>query len=429
MSKMGEEHKEDFIADFVDKIKAYEAPYKAGAWEEFARKNKSLPTRRVGNWKYWSAAAAAVFVAVASYLLVMPPSIDPGKSPVLSRTKSLPSTAVKPLALERMDPSSLDSLSSSLTYNNLLAAPISPVKATISPSLAIFQQEDLLAQLEDKPLGKLPMYEDEVMAISLENSLPTYPPEESQKHARTNNFREYAARLQGEELNLTAATATRNKWEVGAFVAPGQTNSQVTMGGGLSVSFKLTDRVALRSGVSLQNYGGKVAGQMAMEMQPASVTQEMVVHDAYPIALKASSRKLNEVSSALVTVDIPLDIQYKISRGLYASLGVSYANIISQNRTNTYLNSVGTETFVGSAANNRIEPKELLQARTSERTNDNLEDTQGFSGFANFSIGQKIPLGKKVSIAVEPYVKLPIGSLKNSTINYSNGGIRLSTSF
>jgi hypothetical protein len=125
-------------------------------------------------------------------------------------------------------------------------------------------------------------------------------------------------------------------------------------------------------------------------------------------AADAKDAKSNErVSGKILTVDIPLDVRYAINKNFYTSVGVSYVGVLDQERATIY---------------------ETNNTEYRQKSQDKNVDDKGVNGFINFSVGRKQKVGK-LSISVEPYYKAPIGNLKSSDLNYSNGGVKIITSF
>jgi len=208
------------------------------------------------------------------------------------------------------------------------------------------------------------------------------------------------------------------KWEMGAFVSPASTSESITLGGGVALAYNVSSKVSIRSGASIQHYGA-VSGNTpitpamasnSFEMNaPSYLSQPNGLSNAFAKGLAdAKDAKSNErVSGKILTVDIPVDVRYAITKNFYTSVGVSYVGVLDQERATIY------ET-------NNTEYKQ-------KSTEKNVDD-KGVNGFVNFSVGRKQKVGK-LSISVEPYYKIPVGGLRSSDLNYSNGGVKIITSF
>src|SRR5690606_476038 len=143
------------------------------------------------------------------------------------------------------------------------------------------------------------------------------------------------------------------------------------------------------------------------------------------------TRQLNAMSSNLLTMDIPIDLNYSWTDRLYSSIGVSYLGVLSENRTYHFIDKINEPMFAGDGAN--LGEKDInysvKASYVDERAAERPLDGKGYAGFLNFSIGHKTPVSKRFSISVEPFFKLPIGKLAKEDMNLTNGGIRIVTGF
>jgi len=443
---MANKENKDIVEDFVSKLKGYEMPYRAGAWEEFAKKTAPVKPVVKTNWKYWSAAAAVLLISSAAYLFW--PSAEQPDSSIAYNSQSAPAAAQK-------QESSSDTASRPAD------------EGRVSSDFDLFSQPEILAQLDDKASSKarnlsisaessemidalaesvnssrlrpMPAATDIPLEVDRSNqvehdagSTTATLTQSIAAKAEAKSFKKFAQEQEIISVVKKNNAAAVKKWELGAYVAPSRSAEQFNMGGGLSLSYQLSDRVSVRSGLSVQNYDGglmKTAPNMGQRASNSVVEgSDMIVHS--PLAAKGNVKELTGVSSQLVTIDIPVDIKYKFAGGLYATAGVAYSNIVSQNRQNHYINNIGTETFSqGFVADSKVANAAVAAKTSTETSREGLVENQNFGGFANFSLGKKMPVSKSFSLSVEPFVKVPIGSLRSTDMNYTNGGIRIVTSF
>jgi len=91
---------------------------------------------------------------------------------------------------------------------------------------------------------------------------------------------------------------------------------------------------------------------------------------------------------------------------------------------------VNKETFTDGYPENKQQAEETVKPITkSVESMENNVNTNGFSGFVNFSLGKEVKMNKRVGISVEPYLKIPVGQYRRADMDYTNGGIRIMTSF
>ncbi|WP_021188738.1 hypothetical protein [Sphingobacterium sp. IITKGP-BTPF85] len=204
------------------------------------------------------------------------------------------------------------------------------------------------------------------------------------------------------------------------------------MGGGLSLAYQITDKISIRSGVSMQQYGAGVDRQNNLgAVQSAGMAFNDAVsnspvmknNESLLLARQTVDKELSAVNNKLLTIDIPVDVRYHVSKSFYTSVGVSYVGVLDQTQENYFVNGINENT---SANNGQAvsSPENVKQTFKGSAVN-----TNDFNGFVNLSIGKKMTVGKKLSIAVEPFVKLPVGGLKSTDFNYTNGGLKVVTSF
>ncbi|HMR18755.1 MAG TPA: hypothetical protein PKA53_05610, partial [Sphingobacterium sp.] len=140
---------------------------------------------------------------------------------------------------------------------------------------------------------------------------------------------------------------------------------------------------------------------------------------------------INAITGFVKSVDIPLEIKVNnIHSSIYATAGMSYSAILNQRRNAHYVENLNIETFADGYPENREQANNAVKpvTRVVESTEENV-NTNGFSGFVNFSIGKNVRINKKVGFSVEPYLKIPVGQYRRAEMDYTNGGIRVMTNF
>ena len=100
-----------------------------------------------------------------------------------------------------------------------------------------------------------------------------------------------------------------------------------------------------------------------------------------------------------------------------------YSAIINQRREAKYIEQVSSNAIPFSKA-------ATVQAITKTiNSAENNVNTNGFSGFVNISLGKKVNVRNGVNLAIEPYLKVPVGQYRRADMDYTNGGIRIMTNF
>lgn len=450
---MKDNKKKELIEEIIGQLKNHELPYKEGSWEKFAS-NYGVSSRSSSNWKYWSAAAAVLLCFGAGYwglknnVQTDSPSVvmehhRHESAEVLGNNKDLKESIQRSLSAITQDngaASEVLSLKKPFTYSTVATA---SSQAMDKHQLALnsgqlMQGHDVsvsndFGQLRSMQLknsnfsANIGLNENEVeeaavvpaSRIAAAQSNPFNSSSGNQTQREAAKLSQLYAAQQGNVKNSVVInkTSQEKKWEMGAFVSPASTSESITLGGGVALAYNLSNKVSLRSGASIQHYGavsGNTPITPAMGSNtiyadaPNYISQSSVSNSFVMRTADAKDAKSNErVSGKILTVDIPVDVRYAISKNFYTSVGVSYVGVLDQERATIY---------------------ETNNTEYKQKSTDKNVDDKGVNGFINFSVGRKQKVGK-LSISVEPYYKAPIGGLKSSDLNYSNGGVKIITSF
>lgn len=448
--------KKELIEEIVGQLRNHQLPYRKGAWEDFASKH-GVTAPPSAAWKYWSAAAAVLLCFGLGYWGLRSNADLNSSSAVLTSN-----TEHQPILGDNNDlKESIQRSLSGVTPDQLL----SPEELSFRKPFSSFRPGDLFEaqpkRQQDVLMGGTPLGTTQLLspseftslaavkvrplnsyALSAKIGLEQLPSEVSSKadlSAASKGLEEQSTRslsvtpTQRDAAKLADLYASQQvktkhttglhkltkdqKWEMGAFVSPATTSESVTLGGGVALAYHISNKISIRSGASIQHYGA-VSG--AMPITPAIASNSFVAEAPNYISQNALSSpfvmrtaeakeaKSNErISGKILTVDIPVDVRYAISKNFYTSVGVSYVGVLDQERAMIY---------------------ETNNTAYKQQSTDKNVDDKGVNGFVNFSVGRKQQVGK-LSISVEPYYKLPVGGLRSSDLNYSNGGVKIITSF
>lgn len=440
---MKDNKKKELIDEIIGQLKDHELPYKEGSWEKFASSYDSIP-QRPSNWKYWSAAAALLVFAGVGYWGMN--NDTPKDAPAVVIVKNQPTDDVignnKDLK-ESMQRSLSDAIrdddlvserlfrTTPFTYAGVANHPVqhSDNKRVILSSGRLMPATDLTFSKEIASLQSIPLKnskfsanidwdEDDGEGVAAQsNSIAISSGNMTQRDAA--KLSQLYAMQQGNTRAsiIQNETIREKKWEMGAFVSPASTSESITLGGGVALAYNISSKISLRSGASIQHYGA-VSGNTPITPAMASnsfsldapnyISQSNSSNSFITRTADAKDAKSNErVSGKILTVDIPVDVRYAITKNFYTSVGVSYVGVLDQERAMIY---------------------ETNNTEYKQKSTDKNVDDKGVNGFVNFSVGRKQKIGK-LSISVEPYYKAPIGGLKSSDLNYSNGGVKIITSF
>lgn len=455
--------KKELIEEIIGQLKDHELPYREGSWEKFASKH-GVAAPPSSAWKYWSAAAAVLLCFGVGYWGLKNNSSVAPSSAVLTKNDKNSEVLADNKDLKESIQRSLSAVTGEqgLSAQELLRdRPFTYSKVENEPTDNSQQQQFVLfggkavrgnninvsnnfaalggqtMQLRNSTLSAQINLDDPTATASTDITTRTQVATTTQSNVTPTNSntvvsstqtQREAARLAalyaGQQENRRGSVMLKSnndldrKWEMGAFVSPASTSESITLGGGVALAYNVSSKISIRSGASIQHYGA-VSGNTPITPAMASNSFEMNapnylsqpngLSNAFAKGLAdAKDAKSNErVSGKILTVDIPVDVRYAITKNFYTSVGVSYVGVLDQERATIY------ET-------NNTEYKQ-------KSTEKNVDD-KGVNGFVNFSVGRKQKVGK-LSISVEPYYKIPVGGLRSSDLNYSNGGVKIITSF
>lgn len=454
---MKDNKKKELIEEIIGQLKDHELPYKEGSWEKFAS-NYGVSAHRSSNWKYWSAAAAVLLCFGVGYwglktnvetdLPAVVLTHLPEREDVLGDHKDLKESIQRSLSdvtgdrivsaevLSAKKPYTysvpVDHSTENLDNHHLVLSTGQLMRGhdvAVSADLRRLQSMQLKNNSFSAQVG---LTESEVERVSastnttVTNSSAVIASANSGFMSPVNQTQRDAAKLsqlyaaqQGGARNSVVHTNVNQdkKWEMGAFVSPASTSESITLGGGVALAYNISSKVSLRSGASIQHYGAvsgnspitPAMGSNTLNADAPNYISQSNLNNSFAMrAADAKDAKSNErVSGKILTVDIPLDVRYAINKNFYTSVGVSYVGVLDQERATIY---------------------ETNNTEYRQKSQDKNVDDKGVNGFINFSVGRKQKVGK-LSISVEPYYKAPIGNLKSSDLNYSNGGVKIITSF
>lgn len=443
---MKEDNKEliDLIRDGLKN--AGDRPYKEGAWEAYQAKYE--PARKIRRLApLWVAAAVAAVVGFtflfndgsqqADHLHITETGqvIDNGTKGETDRLASLRPEVEEPVnqsaGISTPEPTEQNERPyRSVPGSTLLAMQeVSRVSHLASLDVAGVESTPVLTRKIQAP-NMITLSEDRRPMAILRLDDDLVPGQQVNPNFAYQN--DAAQHIAPKKIRLT------DRFEFGAFLSPSTTDRSFDLGGGLVFAYRLNDKLAIRTGASFNQYEVGMLGSQVEQVREQKIAESAPVSDSESQISKEVKAfrtnnlfipNLNAVTGKVQTLDVPLEVRYNLTKDFYATGGVSYAAVLSQERFDHYEESVGIPVY--SSASDSEKPVEN-SVSTVERTvlsqDDNVR-TNGFGGFVNFSIGRKVELGKTMKVSVEPFVKLPVGQFKRADMNYTNGGIRIMTSF
>ena len=248
------------------------------------------------------------------------------------------------------------------------------------------------------------------------------------------------------------------KWQPSLYVSPLFGDLGIDMGYGVSVGYAINDKVKISSGVAYnklsasRNYGaGPVGEMMASAVAPPSfgsngaqgatgaagavgtskpnnaLDSKAALTSAYNVVAGQQTNSLQQVDGFLSGIDIPVEINYNISKKLYASAGVSGLVVINDNKKYTYVDNRNVKVSVETNRGALKEDKSVLfsEQNTTNQSMQTPTENTPFLGFYNISMGYRQKISGRTGIALEPFLKVPMKNVTQENLKYIGTGIRL----
>lgn len=432
----------ELIEHIADKLRNHAEPYREGAWERFSARSAGRPRKRLA-WLGW--AAAAVVLLAAGLFWFTGPQRDmriarqaPAASPVVSGVQAPEVNTPEPQAIppsvvvEQHRPDVRGDSEAGTVPLPLTArkwqAPVEPERGNTSALQPVLAR--VAATADTQQVAAVPEMQQRVAETATDTSAETLvtastetkpePPAESEHRSSVEQLlalepgrSDYIGTVRNDDREAA------DKWDLGIVVAPSMTSERLNMGGGFAVAYRVSNKISLASGVSLNDLG--VAQQQVgrPHVPQMSLDSPMPGHEP-GIQEPYRSREVTSVTSTLLAIDVPLNLRYHVTEGFYTAVGVSFLGILNERRTNHFVDHMNQPTD---------QSGNLKAVHSAERSNEQPLQGKGYAGFVNFSIGRSIPISSKLSISLEPYFKLPVGRLSREDMDLTNGGIRIVTGF
>ena len=199
-------------------------------------------------------------------------------------------------------------------------------------------------------------------------------------------------------------------------------NDDLNMGIGVLSELKLSKRLSVNSGISINK-------QSTIYQKSQNNGSQEYTGLAAPNSLVSSSSKQSisvpeevKTSAKLVGFDIPINLKYNLPIGKVKSFisgGVSSYSLLNQ----SYVNDVSIVNYSLTS-----EPTTTILRNVEEEKEGAFSNFQ-FARTLNFSFGILYPVSSKNSISVEPFVKYPIAGFGNQDLEIGSGGISFKLNF
>lgn len=407
----------ELIEEIKDLFEDYEETYVPGEWENFSKagKKKSFVV------PLWLKVAAVILlmlsVVIYNYkglvqkdqLAAVVPAKDGVDStkkqlPAVAPLNVLPGTATATAAEKTQEPAVVfterkEQLSAGITVHNLQAV---VAESKIQDAVITVNKKEQLAGMQTGAVLQPGINRtDSIKKKSPEKiSLMEFLMAEARKPAASRN------------------KETGSKWDFGLEVSPTAIGSNINVGAGLTTAYRLSNKFSLSSGISLlQLDAGK---KYSPSPQSGSISS----------FASFAEKEATGVDANIKAIDIPVALVYNISKNFYTSAGISYFNIISEKRSNTFLEtSQQSVSHFDPETGAPYSTVKLTSKEVEEPTPDSPLKGNSYLGFFNFSIGRRQTLFNKYNILIEPFIKVPVGKLSDQDLKLMNSGVKFQFTF
>ncbi|MBB6270361.1 hypothetical protein HDF26_000788 [Pedobacter cryoconitis] len=439
-----EHSKKELIKEIADLFEDYQETYVPGEWESFSKtKKKKYPF--FSNW----IRIAAVFLLMASVLPVV-------FQKIFRQEKNNTVAVVKPVVKSGTDSPAADTgsnISDDHTAAAIASGKISnsfsgELKSGLADAAAAVKDKKIASPLNtgfsipDTIVSDRAKQKGAELALNVQNiqqkgSQGQYAKANSKSIIEPEVVRpvtgtkDTVAHVKRERLTTAEFLMAESKnagkvlkkkesgsnWDFGLEVMPAATSANVNIGAGVTTAYRLSDKFSLSTGISYFQLeaGGIVPPQGGAGIAGVSAFSE---------------KKVLAVDANLKAIDIPIALVYRLNKNYYTSAGVSYFNVVSERRSNTFEQnaSVDKASFdpeTGHPSTFKAVSVEQVDEPVSEK---HLKGNS-YIGFFNFSIGRQQNLFNKYKIRIEPFVKIPVGKLSSEDLKLTNSGIKFQLSF
>ena len=407
---------EEFFDKVEEVLHAYTETYEEGAWEDFEKHRKK--EKKVWLFRPWAAVAAAV-ILIAVYGLFELTDTGHLKEQTIAKKidKQLPEKAISQIHIDTQINAKKTTQSETRIakqfnnkMNDVKIGSLNELAITVkdvnpNPRLNEVVIANTAQNQVQKPSNAITLNNEEkqnVIAV-----IPATQKNNIDKNTVITPPNRYSAGAYDSLVNKNATVIAKTKnndrnFTYSVLVAPSLSNQKVNFGAGMEISYKLGSRFSINSGVIYNELNAKSGGR----------------------SLSSANQFAQNADLAVSGIEVPLGLQYQISNGFYASVGVSGMSLLSNRLEYSYqedrvasmpvMNDNGTSQLIGLVS-------ELKTAQAKE-------DLNNYIGFFTISAGKKQAFGKS-NLNIGPFLKIPFNSVSTEKIKLLQGGFRLSFDF
>jgi len=411
----------DLIKDTLDR---YEEQYILGSWERFVRKKNRR--RKIIYWFTGTGIAAAILLGWIGFRVFQFGTGSVNRETPGQFAGSVPSPAGRVSKKEELLYSGinstqvyLDSVNKQLQASqyNVMDSGNSPEETTISNVLNIYRNEPdgeihrivinlsnslsisgLTAGLSDQPfIQNTEILQADsgisVLSANRKAEISRYP-ESGPAEVITNETRSYKFRL---GVSVSSGVSMAN------------TSSSVNFGGGINADYNIFSKFSISTGIQVERH---------------DVINETSGNPGW--------LPPGQIQASLLDIDIPVNIKWQFlalrSTSYYVSGGVSSVLYLNEKYTTTSY----SQRMVPNLEMDNGTPYvsyQIENVKTTEEIKEAPLSTFDFAGRINIILGFEYKLSTRLSLHVEPYLKLPLTDLATQNIRFTTSGLSCRISF
>lgn len=417
------EPNDDFFEGIRKALLHHEEPYQEGAWERFANTSAPTPKKLIYSWIWPAAAAILIGIIVLGYFYFKPAIKNETVKNNFSET---------PIKKSSYPKKSIDTIYNHEEHVATISSKNSLQRVRVSKKewakLSIALQQPVIP-INNQPIVGRPLSIAPEKPSIQEDKKPFWENRIITEKAITDQPRQNNNIDRSVVINYSVPDikpkAPIKKWQSSVYVSPIMGDLGINMGYGYSIGYAINDKVRISSGISH-------AIISASRSEKNNTTMVMATNSS--LAAKsfatAPSQQLESVESSLSGIDVPVELTYNFNKKIYAAGGVSGLFVLKDKKSMTTVTSQTDRVTVTSSNGKVVEDKNItFNSVSNASSNDFIKDQTTFLGYYNMSVGFKQKISSKNSIAVEPFIKVPMKNVTNQNLNYLGAGIKFKVDF
>jgi hypothetical protein len=381
--------------ELIDHIKEVlnnrEEPYQLGAWEKFQAQQKKH--RRLLLWKIGFSTAASLTIIIAVWLNFDPSATKPRQIEQLPNKFSNGSLPGLKIEGDRTIPDEFIHHEIAMIpdfSNKLLGAKRKYFDREILPIIDQGQESKIIH-------SKFMNFVEPIKPGSLigRNEMP--------KNQAPMGYPVFNLRMEGKaDPNIRIGLA------FSPAITTGEAEPNIGIGGGVSTDWSLSRKFSLVSGIYVSQ------NQLSYENSGSR---------------SPTLTGLEDVRLNLVSLEIPINLQFNLNNNVFVSAGISSATLMKEHYSYTaHYDKLIKETTL-SDKNEPVTTFRVVKMKESREISEPSFKSFNILAFYNFSIGYKHVFMERFNVSIEPFVKLPTMPLTSRELQYSTGGVQLKLKF